>query len=207
MSKTQNDLLRETARIILKFVDPSAAPDLEHKLPDWLGLIPCLRETISDEEYERELAKVRDNLPEIVAYLRARKVPLESAMHFPGNHELHNGKSPRSLLLPPGRSVISDEAAALEAIAALGLPELLPPGAGENGPVSRYLFWEHHASHWLLIGYHAGYPDPKKNGHEVMCLPRDRVSAQEAMAFMEATAAQCGPVQAGAIGIVERGPG
>ena len=62
-------------------------------------------------------------------------------------------------------------------------------------------------THWLLIGYHAGYPDPKKNGHEVMCLPRDRVSAQEAMAFMEATAAQCGPVQAGAIGIVEPRPG
>jgi hypothetical protein len=207
MSKTQNDLLRETARIILDFVDPNLAHDLEYKLPDWLRLIPSLRETISDEEYERELAKVRDNLPEIVAYLRARKTPPDSAMHFSEFQAIYAAKKPRNLLLPPGRSVISDEAAALEAIAALGLPELLPAGAGENGPHSGYLFWEHHASHWLLIGYHAGYPDPKKNGHEVMCLPRDRVSAQEAMALMEAAASHCGPVEAGFIGIVERGPG
>ncbi len=56
----------------------------------------------------------------------------------------------------------------------------------------------------VLIGYHAGYPDPKKNGHEVMCLPRDRVSAQGAMALMEAAASHCGPIDAGFIGIVEQ---
>jgi len=58
-----------------------------------------------------------------------------------------------------------------------------------------------------LVRYHAGYPDPAKNGHEILCLPRDRTTAQEAMALMAKAAAPFGPVQAGVIGIVEAGPG
>ncbi len=89
-------------------------------------------------------------------------------------------KTIRTLLLPPGHSVIDDEIAAQKALAILGVRGLSPAEAGHSGPASRHMLYEYHPTHWLLIGAHSGYPDPAKNGHEIVCLPRDEVSEQGA---------------------------
>lgn len=116
-------------------------------------------------------------------------------------------KTIRPLLLPPGRSVIDDEIAAQKALTMLGVRELSPADAGHSGPASRHMLYEHHPTHWLLIGAHAGYPDPAKNGHEILCLPRDEVSGQGARDLFKTIVSMSTnntPLQVGLITIVDQ---
>ncbi len=93
----------------------------------------------------------------------------------------------RTLILPPGLSIIDDEVAAQKALAILGIRGLCPAEAGCSGPASRHMLYEYHPTHWLLIGAHSGYPDPTKNGHEILCLPRDEVSERHARSLLAST--------------------
>lgn len=85
MPRTKKDLMLETHRIILDSVSPTAMREFErHLLPHLLRNCPTLQETVSDEEFEREVAKIRDNLPGMIAYFRQYKIPPETLMHFGG---------------------------------------------------------------------------------------------------------------------------
>ncbi len=110
------------------------------------------------------------------------------------------------LRLPSGFAVIEDEVAARFALKILGVPAPSPNAAGDSRPVSRFMLYEHHPKHWLLMGAHAGYPDPAKNGHEIACLSRDQVTEQEARRTFEVVAsmsARGGMIRVGLIGIPE----
>ena len=93
----------------------------------------------------------------------------------------------RTLMLPPGLSIIDDEVAAQKALAILGIRGLCPAESGCSGPASRHMLYEYHPTHWILIGAHSGYPDPAKNGHEILCLPRDEVSERDARSLLAST--------------------
>lgn len=47
----------------------------EDALPFFLQNCPSLNEPITDDEFDREVAKIRDNLPGIIEYLRHRPLP------------------------------------------------------------------------------------------------------------------------------------
>ena len=82
MSKIKRDLMMETTRMILEFANPSAARNFERKMPKSLRDAPSLREPIIDEEYERELVKIRNNLPANAAYLGQHRISPENLRHF-----------------------------------------------------------------------------------------------------------------------------
>ena len=66
MSKTKRDLLLATTRMIAEYSKPSGAPALGLTLPEGLLNAPRLNETISDEDYAWEIAKIGAMLPDIL---------------------------------------------------------------------------------------------------------------------------------------------
>ena len=75
MTKTKKDLMLATYRLIFDQTNPAAMEDLKRGvLPSFLQS-PSLSEPISDEEFDREVAKIRDNLSGIIEYLRHRPLP------------------------------------------------------------------------------------------------------------------------------------
>ena len=82
MSKTRKNLLMETTRMIVKFANPSAARNLERKMPKSLQDAPSLREPISDEDYAWEIAKIGAMLPDICAYLSQHRISPENLRRF-----------------------------------------------------------------------------------------------------------------------------
>lgn len=203
MPKTKKDLMLETTRMILEFANPAAARDFERKMPKSLRDAPTLRETISDKEYEQEVAKIRANLPGIAAYLAQYKISDEFLSDVAPSLLSHMNKKP-VLKFPPGVSLIDDEIAARTTVELLGVSALSPSAVDCSGPVSRHMLYEHHPTHWLLIGAHHGYVEPSKNGHEILCMDRREVSEQEARNLFEFVASITsgrGPVQVGLLAI------
>jgi len=65
-----------TYRLIFDQTNPAAMEDFKRDaLPFFLRNCPSLSEPISDEEFDREVAKIRDNLSGIIEYLRHRPLP------------------------------------------------------------------------------------------------------------------------------------
>ena len=76
MTKTKKDLMLATYRLIFDQTNPAAMEDLKRDvLPFFLQNCPSLSEPITDVEFDREVAKVRDNLSGIIEYLRHRPLP------------------------------------------------------------------------------------------------------------------------------------
>ncbi|MEY4689153.1 MAG: hypothetical protein RIR76_3176 [Verrucomicrobiota bacterium] len=82
MSKTKRDLLLATTRMIAEYSKPSGAPALGLTLPEGLLNAPRLNETISDEDYAWEIAKIGAMLPDICAYLSQHRISPENLRRF-----------------------------------------------------------------------------------------------------------------------------
>ncbi|MBM3843707.1 MAG: hypothetical protein FJ397_10695 [Verrucomicrobia bacterium] len=82
MSKTKRDLLLATTRMIAEYSNPSGAPALGLTLPKEILNAPRLNETITDEDYAWEIAKIGAMLPDICAYLSQHRISPENLRRF-----------------------------------------------------------------------------------------------------------------------------
>ena len=76
MTKTKKDLMLATCRLIFDHTNPAAMEEFKRDaLPFFLQNCPSLSKPITDDEFDREVAKIRENLPGIIEYLRSRPLP------------------------------------------------------------------------------------------------------------------------------------